>query len=69
MQFNIMQNKIKSSQGGFTFIELIFVTLLSVMVFTAVLTSFAYTLELVAQNRANLSALSLANERMEFFRS
>jgi hypothetical protein len=64
-----MRNQLKSSQGGFTFIELIFVTLLSVMVFGAVLSSFVYTLELVTQNRANLSALSLANERMEFFRS
>ena len=56
-------------QSGFSFVELIFVTVISVMVFGALLSSFSYTLDLVAQSRAKLSALTLANERMEFFRS
>lgn len=59
----------RPSQAGFTFVELIFVTVISVMVFGALFSSFQYTLELIAQSRAKLSALSLATERMEFFRS
>lgn len=58
-----------SQQSGVTFVEVIFVAALSVMIFGALLTSFRYTLELVAISRAKMSALSLANERMEFFRS
>jgi len=48
---------------------LIFVSVISVMVFGALFTTLQYTLQLVAQSRSQLSALSLANERMEFFRS
>ena len=64
-----MRTPIRPSQAGFTFVELIFVTVISVMIFGALFTTFQYTLQLIAQSRAQLSALSLANERMEFFRS
>jgi|AntRauTorcE11897_2_1112592.scaffolds.fasta_scaffold08664_2 type II secretory pathway pseudopilin PulG len=64
-----MFTRARSSQAGFSFIELIFVAALSVIVFGALFSSFQYTLELIAQSRAKLSALSLATERIEFFRS
>ena len=64
-----MRTPIQSTQAGFTFIELLFVSVISVMVFGALFATFQFTLQLIAQSRAQLSALSLANERMEFFRS
>lgn len=57
------------AQSGFTFVELIFVAGLSVLIFGGLFTAFQFTLDLIAQSRAKLSAISLANERMEFFRS
>ena len=59
----------RSTQLGFTFVELIFVAALSVIVFGALFSTFQYTLEVISLSRAKLSGLSLANERMEFFRS
>lgn len=50
-------------------VELVVVTAISVIIFGALFLSFQFTLELVATTRAKLSALSLANERMEYFRS
>jgi len=39
------------------------------MIFGALFGSFQYTLQLINNSRAKLSALSVANDRMEFFRS
>ena len=64
-----MHVSFRSQQSGFTFVELIFVSAISVMIFGALFVSFQYTLELVAVSRSKLSALSLANDRMEYFRS
>mgnify|MGYP000879848803 CR=1 FL=1 len=50
-------------------IELVVVSAISVVIFGALFVSFQFTLELVATTRSKLSGLSLANERMEFFRS
>lgn len=58
-----------TAQSGITFVEVIIVAALSVMVFGAIFISFQFALELVAINRAKLSAVSLANDRMEYFRS
>ncbi len=51
------------------FVELIVVSAISVLIFGALFVSFQFTVELIATTRAKLSALSLANDRMEFFRS
>jgi hypothetical protein len=64
-----MRHPRHKNQAGITFVELIFTAAISVMVFGAIFVSFQYTLELVAFTRAKLSALSLANDRMEYFRS
>lgn len=55
--------------AGFTYIELIVVTSIVVLIFGAIITSFQFALELNQTSRAKLSALSLANDRMEYFRS
>jgi type II secretory pathway pseudopilin PulG len=57
------------SQKGFSLVEVIFVAALSVLVFGVLLSSFQYSLKLINQSRSKLSALSVANDRMEFFRS
>lgn len=58
-----------SRTSGLMLIELIVVSAISVVVFGALFVTFQFTLELVANTRAKLSALSLANDRMEYFRS
>jgi len=58
-----------ASQAGFSFIELIIVTAVTVLIFTALFAAFQSALQLAAVNRSTLTAVSLANERMEFFRS
>lgn len=57
------------ARAGFTFIELIIVTSIVVLIFGAIVVSFQFTLELNYTTRVKLSALSLANDRMELFRS
>lgn len=55
--------------AGFTMIESVIVAAISVLIFGALLFSFKYSLGLVAVSRATLSAMSLANDRMEYYRS
>lgn len=59
----------RANHSGFIFIELIVVTSVMVIIFGALFLSFQFTLELMATTRAKLSALSLANDRMEYYRS
>jgi hypothetical protein len=54
---------------GFTLVEAIVVSAVSVIIFGALLESFKYALDLSNVSRTKLSALSVANERMEHFRS
>ncbi len=58
-----------SNQKGFSLVEVIFVAALTTLVFGALFASFQYTLKLVNNYRAQLSALSVANDRMEYIRS
>jgi type II secretory pathway pseudopilin PulG len=58
-----------TKRQGFTLVEAIVVIAISVMIFGAIFTSFQYSLKLVANSRAKLSAISLANDRMEYIRS
>jgi len=69
MLFKIMRTRTRSTQSGFTFVELIIVSAITVIIFGALFSSFQYTLEVIALSRSKLSGLSLATERMEFFRS
>jgi prepilin-type N-terminal cleavage/methylation domain-containing protein len=59
----------QSSQKGFSLVEVLIVAVISTLVFGALLVSFKYSLELINHTRSKLSALSVANDRMEFFRS
>lgn len=54
---------------GFTLVEMMIVAALSAVVFGALFSSFQYSLKLISNSRAKLSALSLANDRMEYYRS
>ena len=55
--------------SGFSFVEVIIVTALVVLVFGALFASFQIVLRLINNSQAKLSALSLATDRMEYFRS
>jgi len=68
MGFNNMRVP-RTQQSGFSFIEIIVVSALSALIFGALFSSFQFTLELISDSRAKLSALSVANDRMEYFRS
>jgi hypothetical protein len=59
----------RDTHGGFSLVEVVVVAALSVLVFGSLFSSFQYTLGLVNESRAKLSALSVANDRMEFLRS
>lgn len=58
-----------SAQKGFSLVEVIIVAAVSTIIFGALLSSFKYSLELMSNSRAKLSALSVATDRMELFRS
>jgi len=55
--------------AGFSYVEIIIVSAIMLIVFGSLLAAFEYASKLGVSNRAKLSAQSLANERMEFFRS
>jgi type II secretory pathway pseudopilin PulG len=57
------------SSAGFTMVEAIVVAAVSVIIFGSLLGAFKYTLDLINASRTKLSALSVANQRMEYFRS
>lgn len=58
-----------SNKTGFSLVEMVVVAALSTVIFGALFSSFLFSLELISNARARLSALSLANEQMEYFRS
>lgn len=57
------------SRTGFSLVEVLVVLGISVMIFGALFGSVQYTLRVISNSSAKLSALSLANDRMEYFRS
>lgn len=59
----------RANQKGFSLVEVIFVAAISTLVFGSLFASFQYTLKLVNNSRAKLSALSVANDRLEYIRS
>lgn len=64
MRFQTSQTKF-----GFGLVEVLIVVAISVIVFGGLFASVQYTLRLIANSSAKLSALSLANDRLEYFRS
>lgn len=54
---------------GFSLVEVIIVSAVMMLFFGGILTAFTYVLELSTNSKARLSALTLANERVEYFRS
>lgn len=58
-----------TKNSGFTLIEVIVVSAILALVFGAVFSSFQYSLRLINLSRAKLSAISVANDRMEYFKS
>lgn len=59
----------KTKTSGFSLVEVLVVVVVMVIVFGGLFVSFRYTLQLVSLSRANLTALSLATDRMEYLRS
>ncbi|MBP6881311.1 MAG: carboxypeptidase regulatory-like domain-containing protein [Candidatus Pacebacteria bacterium] len=55
--------------SGFTMVESLVVASVSVIIFGSLMLAYMYSLELVSVSRSKLSALSAANQRMEYFRS
>lgn len=61
--------KYQQTKSGFSLVEAIIVAALSALIFGALFSTFQYSLQLINNSRARLSALSIANDRMEYFRS
>ena len=59
----------KVNTGGFSLVEVIIVSALTVMVFGAMFASYQYSLRVLNHAQARLSAMSVAQDRMEYFRS
>ena len=64
--FNLSSDK---KISGFSLIEVLVVIGITVLVFGGLFASFEYSLNLIAQSRAKMSALSLATDRLEYIRS
>jgi type II secretory pathway pseudopilin PulG len=54
---------------GISLIEVLVVAAVMLIVFGGLFSGFRYSLDLISQSRAKLSALTLANDRMEYIRS
>ncbi len=57
------------AQRGFTLIEIIIVSAVLLLFFGGIMLAIQYSLQLITVSRVNISALSLANDRMELVRS
>lgn len=65
----ILMHSLKRHTRGFSLVEVIIVVSITALVFTGLFASFQYSLKLINVSRAKLSAISIANDRMEYFRS
>jgi type II secretory pathway pseudopilin PulG len=63
-----MKNRFSRTQG-FSLVEVIIVSAISTAIFGALFSSFYFTLQVVNISKSKLSAQSIANDRMEYFRS
>ncbi len=60
---------IKKSKLGFSLIEVVVVIGISVLILVGLFASFEYSLKLIAQSRAKMTALTVVNDQMEYIRS
>lgn len=56
-------------QRGFSLVEVLVVSALMLVVFGGLLNGFRYSLDLIATSRAQITALTVANDQMEYIRS
>ena len=61
--------KVKSNNTGFSLVEVIVVSAIMVLIFGGLFVAFDYSLKIINISRAKLTAISIANSRMEYFRS
>lgn len=61
-------NKLQPTRG-FSLVEVIIVSAIMLVVFGGLLSGFRYSLELITTSRATLTALTVANDQMEYIRS
>jgi len=54
---------------GFSLVEVLVVSAVMLVVFGGLLSGFSYSLELISNSRAKLTALTVANDQMEYIRS
>lgn len=58
-----------SHPAGFSLVEVIIVTAISFMIFGGLFASFQYSLRLIGETRARMTALALITDRLEYVRS
>lgn len=63
----VLNNSKKSA--GFSLVEVLVVSAVMLVVFGGLLSGFRYSLDLIATSRAKLTALTVANDQMEYIRS
>jgi type II secretory pathway pseudopilin PulG len=66
---NFMMTGFQKNNSGFSLVEVLVVVGISVLVFGGLFASFEYSLKLIAQSRAKMTALTVANDQMEYVRS
>src|SRR3989338_5531630 len=54
---------------GFSLVEVLVVIAITALVFVGLFAAFEYSLKLIAQSRAKMTALTVANDQMEYIRS
>ena len=59
----------KKKNLGFSLVEVLVVSAVTLIIFSGLFAAFKYTLELTSESRAKMTALSLVNDRIEFIRS
>ena len=62
-------NYTRSKHSGFSLIEVLIVAAVGVTIFAGLFGTFAYTFELLGHAKAKTTAVTIANQRMEYFRS
>jgi len=62
-------NPESKNKAGFSLVEVILVIVIVTIVFGGLFISFEYSLRLIGQSRAKMTALSLMNDRLEYIRS
>ncbi len=65
----MIPDNVKKHSKGFSLVEVLVVIGITVIIFGALFVAFEYSLKLIAQSRAKLTALSLSTDRAEYIRS